>query len=80
MLDPPAPVAAVPARKLLVQADDLRIGGIADRVDRELEAGACGAAGVGRGCGTTAAGDGSGVATTTGVDVHAPTSSAATMA
>ena len=38
MLDPPAPVVAVLLRQRLVDGDDLRIGGIADRVGRDLEA------------------------------------------
>ena len=38
MLDPPAPVAGVGPRQLLDSAQHLRVGGVADRVHRELEA------------------------------------------
>jgi hypothetical protein len=38
MLDPPAPVGAILLRQLLVDRNDLRVGGIADRVGRDLEA------------------------------------------
>ena len=38
MLDPPAAVALVGERELLDRIEQLRVGGVADRVDRDLEA------------------------------------------
>ena len=38
MFDPPAPIALVGVRQFLDRAQHLIVGGIADRVDRDLEA------------------------------------------
>ena len=41
MLDPPAPVAAVFFRQLLINRNDLRVRGIADGMGRDLETVRC---------------------------------------